>query len=245
MIRIRRSILLVAHLILAVFFTASAQHEPAAETDARVPALEKFHEPIYTLWHKAWPEKDVATLTGLLPELEKNAAAVTETKLPGILREKKEAWDAGVARLNAALSEYKAAASTGDTAKLLAAAEALHMNYEGLIRVIRPVMKELDAFHGVLYMLYHYYWPEGNGPKMKEAAAGLVEKMALLEKGVLPKRHEKKAAMFNAAREKLGLAVKEFQAAVNREGAVLTKEGMAEAVNAVHGRYQVVEKVFE
>jgi uncharacterized lipoprotein YajG len=80
---------------------------------------------------------------------------------------------------------------------------------------------------------------------MKEAAAGLAEKMAQLEKGILPKRFEKKAELFNAAREKLGAAVREFHAAVNREGALLTKEGMADAVNAVHGRYQVLEKVFE
>ena len=232
-------------LSIAVSLTASAQHDPAGETAARVPALEKFHETIYTLWHTAWPAKDVETLLKLLPELEANTAAVTEAKLPGILREKEEAWNAGVTQLNGIMEEYKAAAAAKDTAKLLAAAEALHMRYEGLVRVIRPVMKELDAFHTVLYMLYHYNWPEGNGPKMKESAAQLVEKMELLEKGVLPKRHEKKMEMFNAAREKLGAAVREFHAAVGREGVVLTKDGMADAVNAVHGRYQVVEKVFE
>ena len=245
MSRILCLLVLTLVLIPAISLTASAQHDPAGDTAARVPALEKFHEAIYTLWHTAWPAKDVETLVKLLPELETNAAAVTEAKLPGILREKKEAWDAGVAKLNGILAEYKAAAAAKDTAKLLAAAEALHMRYEGLVRVIRPVMKELDAFHGVLYLLYHYYWPEGNGPKIKESAAQLVEKMELLEKGALPKRFEKKAEMFNTAREKLGVAVKEFHAAVNREDAILTKEGMADAVNAVHGRYQVVEKVFE
>jgi hypothetical protein len=39
--------------------------------------------------------------------------------------------------------------------------------------------------------------------------------------------------------------VKEFQAAANAEGAVLTKESMSDLVNKVHARYQVVEKVFE
>jgi hypothetical protein len=234
-----------ALLLALCAFTGLAQQEPAAETAARVPELEKFHEVIYTLWHTAWPAKDIATLEKLLPAIEKDAAAVTSAKLPGILREKTEAWNAGVAKLNASVAGYREAVAAKDSVKLLAAAEELHMRYEGLVRIVRPVMKELDEFHTVLYMLYHYYWPEGNGAKMKESAAGLTEKMALLEKGVLPKKYEAKAERFNSARANLGVAVKEFQAALAVEGAVLTKESMSDLVNKVHARYQVVEKVFE
>ena len=67
---------------------------------------------------------------------------MAEARLPGILREKQEAWDQGLSGLKDALALYETAAATRSEPGLLDAVEALHSRYEGLVRV---PMKELDA----------------------------------------------------------------------------------------------------
>ena len=126
------------------------------ETRAEVPALFDFHDVIRTIWHDAWPNKDTKALRALLPDVEKGAKAVAGAELPGILRDRSKAWSAGVKELTALVDEYAAAAGGTDDQKLLDAAERLHSQYEKLVRVIRPALRELDAFHVVLYRLYHY-----------------------------------------------------------------------------------------
>ena len=59
--------------------------------------MEAFHEIIYPIWHTAYPEKDIAALKGFVPEINKLAGKIFEAKLPGILRDKEAAWQAGLA----------------------------------------------------------------------------------------------------------------------------------------------------
>ncbi len=236
---------LVPVLLLLALASPLAAQDHGTELSASVPALQKYHTVIFSLWHTAWPNKDTAMMAGLLPDLEKGAAALSAASLPGILRDKKPAWDAGIGKLTTALAAYRNAVEAHETEKLLAAAEDLHRQYEGLVRVVRPALKELEAFHSVLYMLYHYYWPEGDSTKIRESAAALTEKMAGLDSAVLPKRLEAKTGTFTAARANLGRAVRNLQELVTRVPGTPSTEDLRTAVTGLHNSYQALEKVFD
>jgi len=230
-----------AALVLMFCFEASPGYaQRPEETVASVPALSDFHEVIYTIWHEAWPKKDTAMLQKLLPDVEKGIAAVSAAQLPGILRDKKNAWDEGVRKLQSAGADYRAAAVAKDDAKLLAAAEVLHSRFEGLMRAIRPALKELDEFHAVLYMLYHHYLPKNDTANIRKSAAELTQKMAALNQAKLPERLIDKDHDFQVARSMLSQAVAALEARIQPGDEVTIKE----AIEAVHSRYQALEKIF-
>jgi hypothetical protein len=233
-----RIFIAAAFILIATGLSGFAQ--TPADAVAQVPALDTFHEVIYRIWHEAWPKKDAAMLQKLLPEVEKGIDAVAAAPLPGILREKKTAWEEGVKKLQGAGAEYKAAAAAKNDAKLLAAAETLHSRFEGLMRAIRPAMKELDDFHATLYMLYHYYLPKYEIDKIKSSAAELKLKMAALNAAQLPERLKQKATEFQSARTKLSQSVDSLEAALktNRKKTIQT------AIEAMHSNYQALDKVF-
>lgn len=212
-----------------------------ADATARVPALDSFHKVIARIWHEAWPKKDVAMLRQLLPEVEKGTADVAAAKLPAILHEKQQAWDEGVGKLREAAAEYKSAAGSGDDSRLLNAAEILHARFEGLVRAIRPVLKELDDFHSVLYMLYHHYVPGKELEKVKASAVELKQKMDLLNAATLPGRLKEKEPEFQAARSRLSKSVEAFAAGT----ASGDEKAIRDALESVHTDYQALEKVLE
>jgi len=230
-------ILVAAMSVLGI----SAIAQTPADAVSSVPALEKFHEVVFKIWHEAWPKKDTALLQKLLPDVEKGIAAVASAPLPGILREKKAAWEDGVKKLHSAGSDYRAAAAAKDDARLLAAAEALHSRFEGLMRAIRPAMKELDDFHASLYMLYHHYLPNNDGSKIGLTAGELVQKMAALNAAHLPERLKQKESEFQAARAKLSKSVDALQLRVRSNSGY----GIKEAVEAVHSDYQALDRIIE
>src|SRR5512147_1650551 len=117
-----------AALVVLIAVCGYAQQKPA-EATASVPALDSFHEVIFKIWHEAWPKKDAAMLRQLLPDVRQGIAAVASAQLPGILREKKAAWNEGIEKLRAVGSEYAAAVEAKDDARLLAAAESLHSRF--------------------------------------------------------------------------------------------------------------------
>jgi hypothetical protein len=211
-----------------------------AETVTSVPALDSFHEVIFKIWHEAWPKKDTGMLQKLLPDVERGVASVAAAPLPGILRDKKDAWDEGVRKLRSAGADYKAAAAVKDDAKLLAAAEALHSRFEGLMRAIRPALKELDEFHAVLYMLYHHYVPKNDQANIRKSAAELTQKMAALNQAKLPERLIDKDPDFQAARGMLAQSVSALEAGIQASD----ERTIRDAVEAVHSRYQALEKIF-
>jgi hypothetical protein len=229
-------------VLLLIFGCAgfSAYAQRPAETVASVPALDSFHEVIYKIWHEAWPKKDTAMLQKLLPDVEKGIASVVAAPLPGILRDKKEAWDEGVRKLQSAGADYKAAAAANEDARLLAAAEILHSRFEGLMRAIRPALKELDEFHAVLYMLYHHYLPKNEPENIRKSAADLTQKMAALNQVKLPERLVDRDNDFQVARGLLSQSVAALEGALRSNDSQIIKD----AVEAVHTRYQALEKVF-
>ncbi len=241
-----RSIRIWSTLFFTLFFPlhgvlAQTIDPHAGELETRVGVLSDFHGVIYQIWHTAWPEKNVGMLVDLLPQVKQYSDTLSRVKLDGILRDKQDDWDEGTARLRSIVAAYGAAAAPVDSAKLLDAAERLHSQYEALVRVVRPVTKELDEFHQVLYMIYHHYWPEKDLKKLSPAVDSLKVKMTALNKSTLPSRLKQKEGAFNAARADLARAVGILTASDAASG----PDKFAADLEKVHDTYQSLERVFE
>ncbi len=234
---------LVAPAALAIVMPASAQDHGAAvaDTKAEVPALMQLHEVIYPLWHTAWPAKDVAMMKELLPQVQQYVAAIEKAELPGILRDKQAAWGEQVKALRATVTAYEKAAAANETQPMLDAVEALHSRFEQMVRLIRPVMKELDSYHQVLYTVYHKLMPDKRLAEMPAAAAELSAACAALSGAAVPKRFAAKEAELKASFAEL-CTLTEALKAVAASGDADT---VAAAVEKVHTQYQAAEKLFE
>jgi len=232
-------------LLILLFLTGICPVIQAEETpgdaSANVPALTEFHKVIYRIWHEAWPNKDYDLLASLLPEISKGTAAIAGAELPGILRDKKVAWEKAVKELQDIVQEYRSAAESKQDQPLLDAAEKLHAQYETLVRVIRPPLRQLEEFHSVLYMLYHYHMPGQSLPRIKASIEPLQEKMRALKTATLPARFKGREPSFTAARNELEKAVTDLSAAVSSND--LGK--IEAAVETMHDRYVEVAAVLE
>lgn len=226
---------------IALILAAAAVAAPAQETESVVPELSAFHEVIYPIWHTAYPEKDIAMLKGLVPQVNELAAKVFAAKLPGILRDKQAKYDAGLAEFRASVEAYNAAAKGADDKALLDAAEALHAKYEALVRILRPVLAEMDAFHKVLYVVYHKDLPDKAWDRVRAAAPDLKAKAEAAAQAKLPARLEAKREAFTAAAAGLVEAASALAALRPEAGGA----ALEAAVLKLHTAYQALEKVFD
>jgi hypothetical protein len=220
---------------------SAAQAPKPDELKTSVPALDAMHEVIMPLWHEAWPNKDVKAMAAMVPEIEKHMAAISKAKLPGILREKQAAWVAGVDDLKATVAAYKAAAAAGNDDALLKAAERLHSQYEGLVKIVRPVLKEMEDFHASLYVLYHYQMSPFQLAKAEESIQALKVKMDALNNAVLPDRMKARTDAFTAQRARLSKSVDSLIGLLEGKDDAKIKE----AIELMHAAYESLEKVFE
>ncbi|MCX7875126.1 MAG: hypothetical protein N2321_03045 [Melioribacteraceae bacterium] len=211
------------------------------EVKSEVKELTEFHDVIYQIWHTAWPEKNVEMLKSLLPDVEKGFEKIKSAKLPGILREKKTKWEEGLKKFSESVEAYKKASNENDSKAFLDAAEKLHSDYEALVRVIKPMVKEMDEFHQDLYMIYHYYMPEFNYDKIKSLLENLNKKAEALTKAKLSKRLESKQEMFLSAANELKQSVVELTETVNKGK---DKNSINKAVDKMHHKYEQLEKIF-
>jgi hypothetical protein len=232
----KRSPIIFALIVLFSGFAAFAQ-----ETESRVPELEAFHEIIYPIWHTAYPEKDIAALKGFVPEINKLAGEIFEARLPGILREKEAKWLAGLEEFKKSVEAYGAAAHGADDQALLNAAEVLHARYEMLVRAIRPVLKEMDDFHKVLYVVFHKSLPDKKFAEIKAVSGDLKSKAEAVTKATLSKRMEARSAAFQAASTDMLKAAIEFETACQRDD----NAAIESAVLTLHTKYQALEKIFD
>ena len=237
----KRFVIFIMLLLALCASGISGYAQDPADAIARVQALDDFHEVIFKIWHEAWPEKNIAMLEQLLPEVEKGISEVASAQLPGILREKKAVWEEGVKLLQSAGEDYKAAVSAKDEAKLLAAAETLHSRFETLMRATRPALKELDDFHSVLYMLYHHYLPQYDLDKIRSSVEELKQKMAALNEAQMPARLKDSASEFQAARTTLSASVDALESSVQSDNEKTIKD----AVETMHSNFQAVNRIFE
>ena len=230
----------IVSIFLCICSFSSYAQKPA-DAVAEVPELDSFHEVIFKIWHEAWPNKDTAMLKDLQPSVEEGIAKVAAARLPGILREKKAAWAEGIEKLSNAGALYKAAAAADDSTRLLGAAEELHSRFEVLMRLTRPVLKELEDFHSSLYMLYHYYLPEYDIEKIRTPAEELKQKMQVLNSAALPDRLQSRNPDFMVARKKLAESVDALHFIVGTG----SEETVKKAIDDLHTDYQTIQKIFE
>jgi hypothetical protein len=232
------------HLTLFALFPltiALAQNNTEVnDTDSRVAELENFHQIIYPIWHTYYPEKDYSGVRSCVTEVNRIAEQIYSAKLPGILRDKKEKWENGVNEFKNAVTEYSDQVKNNDNVLLLKSVEVLHTKYENLVRIIRPVLKEIEQFHKVLYVIYHTYLPDKNYEKIKQLSNELVVNAKAITKASLPSRLANKENDFNSIASQLLEATKELQAiADNKDTQKIDK-----AVELIHSRYQNLEGIF-
>lgn len=231
--------------LLAILFVFNlnlfAQEEYEYEIDSNVPELTAFHEVIYPIWHTAYPEKDYDALRSFIPEVNKFAKNIYEAKLPGILRDKEAKWKEGITVFKKSVDDFNEAAEGSDNQKLLDSAEVMHAKYEMLVRIIRPVLKEVDEFHKVLYIIYHKYLPDKKYENIEYICDDLKTKAGAMLKVKLSKRLEAKTKEYQKA-------VKELIESVNNLCNVLKgkdSEAIDTAVESMHTCYLNVEKIFD
>jgi hypothetical protein len=228
-------------LFLGPFHLFASSPFQTEETESTVKELSDFHEIIYPIWHTAYPEKDYAALREYVPEVNRLAKNVFNAKLPGILRDKKAKWDEGLEQLKKAVEDYNKAAAGEDNQALLDAAEVLHAKFEMMVRLIRPVLKEIDEFHKVLYVVYHKYLPNKEFDKIKSVNDDFILKAEAITKATLPKRLEAKTDAYAAAAKELLEASKKLKKTCETQDT----DAVEKAVDFLHTKYQNLEKIFD
>ena len=234
--------LLLYLITLFAFSLYSQEHKQASETDSSVPALHDFHEVIYPIWHTAYPEKNYSMLKELVPDVNSGAEKIYAAELPGILRDKKKDWDEGVSKFRSSVESYNKSMKGSNEEAMLQAAEQLHSDFEMLVRIIRPVTKEVDEFHKVLYMIYHHYWPEKNMIQFKDAVDDLDELAGELNKCVLPKWAADKSGAFMEQSQKLYESTQSLKALKDSDA---DNSEIDKAIENVHSNYVALESLFD
>jgi len=232
------SIILIV-LSISVF---AQEYDMSHEVNSSIAELSDFHDIIYPIWHTAYPEKDYQALRSYKDEVNVKAEKLLAVKkLPGILREKQEKWDEGLKVFKLTVDNYNAAVDGKDDQVLLDAAEELHAKYEMLVRTIRPVLKEVDAFHQVLYVVYHKDLPSKDFNAISEKSGEFVTKAEAITQAKLSKRLESRTEKFKEASSDLLNAAKELEKII-KSG---KDEEISSAVEMMHTKYQKLEAVFE
>ena len=229
--------------VLCTFSNSFSQIEDhSTEINSSVPELSDFHEVVYPLWHTAYPNKDYALFKQLLPDVNAGVEKIYNAKLPGILRDKEKEWNEGLDKLRSSVKDYNKACEENNEAGMLTSAEAFHSNYEMLIRIVKPVTKEVDEFHKVLYMIYHHYGPDKNTTELSKAIDNLMMRADELKNCVLPKWATDKKDDFTKAADELYTSTKELQTLKNSKA----EEKLINAgIEKVHTSYQKLEALFD
>jgi hypothetical protein len=211
------------------------------ELDADVPALHDLHGVVYPLWHDAFPDNDYALIKELLPEADSLTQKLDEAELPGILRDIKPEWEKGKENLKKSLQDLHRAVEENNQEDMLNQVEAFHSAFEKLVRLIRPVVPELEAFHQEMYKLYHYYMPNYELTNIRMAVVAMQQKLEPLIAVQLPQRLAEKQEQFDTAVQELGRHLFNLSEIV-RQG---DKDSIKDAVEKVHTAYQKTEAVFD
>ncbi len=232
-------ILILALLLALPLFSQDDQH--SSEVNSSVPELFEFHEVIYPIWHTAYPEKNYTMLKEMVPEVNSGAEKIYSAQLPGILRDKEEEWNKGVTKLRSSVEKYNQAMAGTNEEEMLSAAEVLHSDFEMLVRIVKPVTKEVDEFHKVLYMIYHHYWPNKNMEEFGKAVDDLTMRADELANCVLPKWASEKSDEFKVQSQKLYDATKKLKELKDSKA---NDAELEKAVEDVHDNYVALEGLF-
>ncbi len=218
-----------------------AEDIQSGDTESTVVELIEFHDVIYQIWHNAYPNKDIEALKSYLKDINEGYAKIEKAKLPGILRDKQSAWQKGLEEFKEAIEKYNKAATENNEQNLLNAAEELHMCFEKLVRIIRPVTVEIDEFHKILYVIYHKYLPEKQYEQIKATVKDLINKADLIVKTKLPKKYESKEEAYKKASNMLLEKVKKLEETCQTDD----KDKINIAIEEMHSAYQELVNIFE
>jgi hypothetical protein len=239
----KSSYLIVCVFLFLLFSPLFAQTEDKShEIDSSVPELFNFHEVVYPLWHTAYPNKDYALFKQLLPEVNAGVERINSAVLPGILRDKENEWKAGLEKLNLSTKEYNKACEENNEAAMLTSAEELHANFEMLVRIVKPVTKEVDEFHKVLYMIYHHYGPNKNTAELNKSIDELYMRADELKNCVLPKWANNKKDDFTKVADELYTSTKELKDLKDSKADAKVIEA---GIDKVHTDYLKLEALFD
>ncbi len=211
------------------------------EETFKVPELKAMHEVIHPMWHDAYPNKDVKTLKNLYPEIEKHFRALQKVTFPANMEDKAHRWKMGLTKMEKVLEAYQQAIQNNQDDALLAAAKDLHDAFEYLVKVVNPPLPEADAFHQVLFKVFHDYLPNEKWDQIRQIIPEFQSRMEALKKASLPKKLEGKQKVFKAAVAELSRAVE----ALGKQQTTSDNEALKEAVLKVHDAYENLEKILE
>ena len=230
----------IALFIHYPLFTRGQDH--SSEISSSIGELSDFHEVIYPIWHTAYPDKDITMLKEMVSEVNDGAKKIYSAQLPGILRDKKQVWDDGVKSFRSSVDRYNKAMEGNDENEMLSSAEELHSNFEMLVRIIRPVTKQVDEFHKVLYMVYHHYWPNKNKEEFNRAIDDLVMRAEDLTTCELPKWFEDKTGTIKEQSQKLFNSTNKLKELINANA---NDSDIDKAIESVHNDYVALESLFD
>lgn len=239
----KRLLLFFFVLLICSFNNSFSQNEDhSSEINSSVPELFNFHEVVYPLWHTAYPNKDYAMFKQLLPDVNAGVEKINSAMLPGILRDKENEWKSGLEKLNISTKNYNKACEKNNEAGMLTSAEELHSNFEMLVRIVKPVTKEVDEFHKILYMIYHHYGPNKNTEELSKAIDDLYLRADELKNCVLPKWATDKKEDFTKAADELYNSTKELKELKDSKAEEKLING---GIDKVHTNYQKLESLFD
>jgi soluble cytochrome b562 len=181
-------------------------------------------------------------LKELLPQIEDGFGKLQQAALPGILQDKQNAWTKGIQNMAGIIETYKSSAAAGQNEALLKAAEDLHSQFEQLVRLIRPVSKEIDSYHQELYRLYHYYTPEYDLEKINSSLAALMVRMEAIEKAPLPARLKTNQTAYQQAVTDLKSSLEQLKKTLQDHA---PKDQVTAAIESMHTKYQQLISVCE
>jgi hypothetical protein len=147
----------------------------------------------------------------------------------------------GKDNLKSSLQALHLAVEENNQEDMLAQVEVFHSAFEKLIRLIRPVVPELEAFHQEMYKLYHYYMPNYELPNIRLAVTAMQQKLLPLKEVQLPHRLAEMQGQFDAAVQDLGTHLFNLSEVVRQDDKDLIKD----AVEKVHTAYQKTKAVVD
>jgi hypothetical protein len=212
-----------------------------AELTAQVAELDAIHVVMEPMWHDAWPARDYAAIREAASQFEPLVAALDGVALPGILQDKQARWDEQKQLLTESFEGMKGAAEAGEDDQLMAYAEAFHMNYEGMVRIIRPLSPELDAFHQKLYGVYHYYGPGYDLEKLGNAAREMAAAIPSLQGLTLPEILAGHQGHWGMVVERMGQDIGALMSVLQDP----SREEVDAAIEAIHADYSELEGIFD
>lgn len=238
----KKILILVFAVLSFITINAKAQHTiDSTEITSSVPELFEFHDVIYVIWHEAYPSKDITALKGMVEKIKPYMEKINSAKLPGIMQDKKDKWQEGLKVLNASAENYYKTAEGEDNQAMLDAAEKLHADFEMMVRILRPVNKEVDSYHKDLYVIFHKFYPSKDYKSIEGLIDGMITKAEACINSKLPKRLEEKTEEYKKLTKEL------VDKTIALKDALKTNDekSIDKAIDDMHSKYQDVEKLFD